>query len=92
MEHEWMKNISSTSICNFFYFFFVVYAVIFVLSLLTVVGTALSVKVTAPMMFPLLANSILVTLVGGTMMLFHYLICDRALLAKPAASAAAALY
>ena len=87
-----MKNISSTSICNFFYFFFVVYAVIFVLSLLTVVGTALSVKVTAPMMFPLLANSILVTLVGGTMMLFHYLICDRALLAKPAASAAAALY
>lgn len=92
MEHEWMKNISSTSICNFFYFFFVVYAVIFVLSLLTVVGTAMSVKVTAPMMFPLLANSILVTLVGGTMMLFHYLICDRALLAKPAASAAAALY
>ena len=87
-----MKNISSTSICNFFYFFFVVYAVIFVLSLLTVVGTAMSVKVTAPMMFPLLANSILVTLVGGTMMLFHYLICDRALLAKPAASAAAALY
>jgi hypothetical protein len=92
MEHEWMKNISSTSICNFFYFFFVVYAVIFVLSLLTVVGTALSVKVTAPMMFPLLANSILMTLIGGTMMLFHYLICDRALLAKPAASAAAALY
>lgn len=87
-----MKNISSTSICNFFYFFFVVYAVIFVLSLLTVVGTALSVKVTAPMMFPLLANSILMTLIGGTMMLFHYLICDRALLAKPAASAAAALY
>lgn len=83
MEAEWMKKIPSSAICNFFYFFFVVYAVIFVLSLVTVIGTALSVKVTTPMMFPLLANGILTSVIGGTMMLFYYLICDRALLAKP---------
>ena len=84
-----MKQIPSSTICNFYYFFFVVYAVIFALSLLTVVGTALSVKMTAPMTFPLLANSILMSLFGGTMMLFYYLICDRALLNKgPAGSTA----
>ncbi len=89
MEAEWMKQIPSSTICNFYYFFFVVYAVIFALSLLTVVGTALSVKMTAPMTFPLLANSILMSLFGGTMMLFYYLICDRALLTKgPAGSTA----
>jgi len=86
MEAEWMKKIPSSAICNFFYFFFVVYAIIFVLSVVTVIGTALSVKVTTPMMFPLLANGILTSVIGGTMMLFYYLICDRALLAKnPAA-------
>lgn len=94
MEDEWMKKIPSTAICNFFYFFFVVYAILFVLSLVTVIGTAMSVKVTTPMMFPLLANSIITSVIGGTMMLFYYLICDRALLAKPgaSASASAALY
>lgn len=80
MEPEWMKQIPSSAICNFFYFFFVVYAVIFVLSVVTVIGTALSMKST-PMLVPLLANGILTSVIGGTMMLFYYLICDRALLA-----------
>lgn len=80
MEPEWTKQIPSSSICNFFYFFFVVYAVIFVLAVVTVIGTAMSIK-TSPMLVPLLANGILTTVIGGTMMLFNYLICDRALLA-----------
>ena len=82
MEPEWTKQISSSSICNFFYFFFIVYALIFTLSVVTVLGTALSMKVTSPMMFPLLANGILTSLIGGTMMLFYYLVCDRALLSQ----------
>lgn len=79
MEPEWMKQIPSSAICNFFYFFFVVYAVIFVLAVVTVIGTAMSMKST-PMLVPLLANGILTSVIGGTMMLFYYLICDRALL------------
>jgi hypothetical protein len=82
MEAEWMKQIPNFAICNFFYFFFIVYAIIFTLSIITVLGTALSMKTTSPMMFPLLANGILTSVIGGTMMLFYYLICDRALLAK----------
>ena len=79
MEPEWMKQIPSSAICNFFYFFFVVYAVIIVLAVVTVIGTAMSMKST-PMLVPLLANGILTSVIGGTMMLFYYLICDRALL------------
>ena len=84
MEAEWMKQIPSSTICNFFYFFFVIYAIIFTLSIISVIGTALSTKVSTPLMMALLANGILTSLIGGTMMLFYYLICDRALLAaKP---------
>jgi hypothetical protein len=82
MEPEWTKQIPSTAICNFYYFFFVVYAVIFALSIITVIGTAITMKPNSPMMFPLLANVVLTSLIGGTIMLFYYLMCDRALLAK----------
>ena len=82
MEAEWMKQIPNAAICNFFYFFFIIYAIVFTLSVITVIGTALSMKVSSPMMFPLLANGILTSVIGGTMMLFYYLICDRALIAK----------
>ena len=77
-----MKKIPSSSICNFFYFFFVVYAIIFTLSIISVIGTAVSAKVSSPIAMSLLANAILTSLIGGTMMLFYYLICDRALLSK----------
>jgi hypothetical protein len=82
MEAEWMKQIPSSTICNFFYFFFVVYAIIFTLSIISVIGTAMSAKANTPLLMSLLANSILTSLIGGTMMLFYYLICDRALLSK----------
>lgn len=82
MEDEWMKQIPSSAICNFFYFFFVVYAIIFTLSIISVIGTALSMKSTPPIMMALVANGVLTSLIGGTMMLFYYLICDRSLLAK----------
>ena len=35
MEPEWTKNISSETICNFFYFFYVVYAVLAIFALLS---------------------------------------------------------
>jgi hypothetical protein len=42
----------------------------------------MTMKPNSPMMFPLFANIILTSLIGGTMMLFYYLVCDRALLTK----------
>jgi len=74
-----MKKIPSESICNLFYFFFVVYAVIFALSIVTIFSTLFSIK-TTPMTIAILANGVITSLIGGTMMLFYYLICDRALL------------
>jgi len=77
-----MKQIPSTSLCNFFYFFFVVYAVIFTLSIISLFATALTMKTTTPLTIALLSNGILTSVIVGTSMLFHYLICDRALLAS----------
>jgi hypothetical protein len=81
MEPQWTKSISNESVCNFFYFFFVLYAVIFVLSILATIGVMAS-KVKGMLGVALGTQAIVTTLIGGTMMLFYYLVCDRALLHK----------
>lgn len=78
-----MKNIPSETVCNFFYIFFVIYAFLFAISILAIVGTVLSMKFT-PVSVALITHGTVTSLIGGTMMLFFYLICDRALLKKPA--------
>jgi len=80
MEPQWTKSIPSTSVCNFFYFFFVVYAVLFALSILVMVGVLSTFKLKGATGLALGAQALLTTALGGTMMLFYYLICDRALL------------
>lgn len=82
MEPEWMKKFSNTTVCNFFYVWFVVYAVFSLLALVLAVGTFLSVKKLdfAAVMFIL--QPVLMLLLGTTFMMFYYIICDRALLAK----------
>jgi hypothetical protein len=82
MEPNWTKNIPSSTVCNFFYMFFVVYAVIFVVSVLMTLGIMTSTKLKGALGIALGAQAILTTLIGGTMMLFYYLVCDRALLSK----------
>jgi len=84
MEAEWMQKIPSSAICNFFYAFFVLYAVIFVLSLAVTVGAiGYSKKMgTAGVLLGL--QGVITTLLGGTAMLFYYLVCDRALINKTA--------
>jgi hypothetical protein len=88
MEPNWTKQISSETVCNFFYVFFVIYAGIFVLSLLGTVGLFAYAKKLGGAGVALGLQGVVVTLIGATMMLFYYLICDRALLAKGAAAAA----
>jgi hypothetical protein len=82
MEPEWMKKFSNTTVCNFFYVFFVVYAVFSLLALVLAVGTFMSVKKLdfAGVMFIL--QPVLILLLSTTFMMFYYIICDRSLLAK----------
>ena len=82
MEPEWMKKFSNTTVCNFFYVFFVIYAVFSLLALLLAVGTFMSVKKLdfAGVMFIL--QPVLILLLSTTFMMFYYIICDRTLLAK----------
>jgi hypothetical protein len=79
MEPQWTKNISSETVCNFFYFFYVIYAV---LAIFTVFSLG------ALFFMDLPKNILVVTTVQGLLMagvatataLFHYLVCARALL------------
>ena len=77
-----MRQISNPMICNFFYWFYVVYAVIFVLSLLFTIGVFSYSKKMGKMGVVMGMQALLTTFLGGVMMLFYYLICDRALLGK----------
>ena len=85
MEPEWTKAIQSETICNFFYAFFILYAVILALSILTVFGLFSYGKNMGNFGMIIGVQGILTSLIAGTMMLFYYLICDRALLAGKAA-------
>jgi len=80
MEPQWTKSIPSESICNFFYAFFVLYAVILVLSVFTAIGLFSFGKNMGNFGLIVGIQGILTSVIAGTMMLFHYLVCDRALL------------
>jgi hypothetical protein len=87
MEPNWTKQISSETVCNFFFAFYVIYAIFAGISLLGLVGLfVFSSKMPKGV---LISQSLwgLITLgIATTMALFHYLICDRAL--KPGVKAA----
>ena len=75
-----MKAIPSATICNFFYVFFVIYAIIFSLALLSIIGVVISPKLYKAISVPTSASLIVSTVLAGTQMLFFYLICSRSLL------------
>jgi len=76
------ENIPSESVCNFFYWFSVAYAVIVLVSILSLVHTLVTTKLKSVMSQGLGLYQILVIALGSVSLLFNYLICDRALLAK----------
>jgi hypothetical protein len=78
MEPEWMKSIPSIAVCNFFYAWFVVYAIIVVISILFTIGV-FSRKL-GPAGVAIGINGIITSLLAGTFALFYYIICDRALM------------
>jgi hypothetical protein len=88
MEPDWTKQIPSSTICNFFYAFFIIYAIIFALSVIGLFGTIGYMKKMGVAGLALGFQGLLMSLIGGTMMLFYYLICDRALVASSKSASA----
>ncbi len=78
-----MKNISSETVCRFFYIFYVLYAILAVLGIVgLIVGLATASGKSLFMVFAGMLPGLVATLVAVVSALFTYLICDRALLAK----------
>ena len=75
-----MKKISNTTVCNFFYSFFVVYVVIAVLSLAGLVGILAFAKLPKSLAIVQGFYGFILLSLSVTMALSHYLVCDRALL------------
>lgn len=79
MEPQWTKNISSETVCNFFYFFYVVYAVLAILTVFSLVSVFFM-DLPKNMLIAASVQGILMASVAGVTALFHYLVCARALL------------
>jgi hypothetical protein len=76
---EWTQSISNETICNFFYAFFVIYAV---LTAITVIGFLIILTTVKMPLGQAVAQGfygVIVISLGTTMMIYHYLIFDRAL-------------
>jgi len=80
-EPQWANSIPSEVVCNFFYFFFVIYAGVFVLGVLALAGIFASPKLSKFMSVPDTIGALIGLTIAGTQMLFFYLICSRGLLA-----------
>jgi len=84
---SWTNKISNSMICNYFYVFFIIFAVWAGLSLLAGIWIFASRRsMSFGMLIALIINIILSFGISATTALFLYLICDRAL--KPAMVAA----
>ncbi len=79
MEPQWTKNISSETICNFFYFFYVVYAVLAIFAIFGLVGFFFM-DLPKNVLIATSVQGLLMAGVATTTALFHYLVCARALL------------
>ena len=85
MEPQFLNAVSSTTVCNFFYAFSIVYAIIFVGAVIGLLGVFSTGGMMKTITGKTLSVQLLLTaLIGGVNMLFMYLVCDRALLTKSA--------
>ena len=79
MEPQWTKNISSETICNFFYFFYVVYAVLAIFAVFSLLSMFFM-DLPKNVLIPATIQGLLMAGIAATTALFHYLVCARALL------------
>lgn len=76
---EWTDPISNSVLCGYFYVFFVIYAVIAAISLISGVLVFATSKMPVGQLVAVILNIVLSLGISGTAALFLYLICDRAL-------------
>ena len=81
-EPNWTKQISSEQVCTFFYAFFIIYVVLGVLGLTSGLWSIFVNKMPSSIMLPLLIQLIIQSSILFVSALFHYLVCQRALLSK----------
>jgi len=87
MEPQWMKQVPSNLICDTYYAFFVIYAVVFGISILNTGYTTFYLKGVSPVLkMGIVMLNIIVSLVAVTLVMFMYLMCDRALIAPQMAA------
>jgi hypothetical protein len=79
MEPQWTKNISSETVCNFFYFFYVIYAVLAVFTVFSLIALFFM-DLPKNMLVAATVQGLLMAGVATATALFHYLVCARALL------------
>ena len=76
---QWTDKIPSSMLCNYFYIFFVIFAVWAALSLLGGVWIFATTKMGVGMLVAVIFNILLSFGISATSALFLYLICERAL-------------
>jgi len=81
-EPSWTKQISSEQVCTFFYAFAIIYVVIAVLAFIVAIVLLFRSKSPFQVFLPALINLVISGSLAFITALFHYLICQRALLSK----------
>ena len=85
-----MKQVPSNLICDTYYAFFIIYIVVFGISILNTGYTTLYLKGVSPVLkMGIIMLNIILSVVAVTLVMFMYLMCDRALIAPQMAAAAA---
>lgn len=77
---KWTENISNNVLCNYFYIFFVVFSVWAAISLVGGIWVFASTKMPFGVLMAFALNLLLTFGISATTALFHYLICERALM------------
>jgi uncharacterized membrane protein len=76
-EQHWTTSISNETLCGFFNAFYWVYVVLSLIALFALLTSIF--KMTGPFRIITSLTNLLVLSISATMMLFHSLICERAL-------------
>lgn len=82
MAPEWTNRIPNYAICNFFYVFFIVYAVFAGLSFLNLINFFILTDKFDMKFATIFVGLLLTSIITLTLTLFNYLMCDRILMDK----------
>jgi len=86
MNASWMETIGDSTLCGYFYVFFIIFSALAGLSILGAIWMVSTTKITTGVVAMLLFAKLINIGICGTAALFLYLICERAL--KPKAAVA----